>query len=315
MAIRLKDLTDQPDLLTGGHRACAGCTAPSALRQMMLVAGKDTVVGCATGCMEVVTTIYPFTAWRVPFIHNAFENSAATISGAEAAYNALKRRGAIPADKKINFIAMGGDGGTYDIGFQALSGMAERKHKVLYLCYDNNAYMNTGIQRSGATPHYAWTTTTHAGEAKKGKEQMRKDLAMIAVAHEAPYVATAVVGPGTFWRDFMGKVQRALATDGPSVIVVLAPCWRGWRIEYSQTLEIGKLAAETGAWPLYEVIDGKWKWSYTPKVKRPIQDYLKPQGRFSHLFQPGNEALLTEVQAEVDRKWTQVDKFVKMSES
>jgi pyruvate ferredoxin oxidoreductase beta subunit len=312
MTLNLKELSRKEEVLVGGHRLCTGCGPAIAMRQMTIAAENPLVISNATCCVEISTVVYPYTSWTCSWYHNAFENAAAVISGVESTYNALKRSGKVKDD--FRFVAIGGDGGTYDIGFQALSGMLERRHRALYLCYDNNAYMNTGIQRSGATPHYAWTTTTHAGSAQQGKQQMRKDLAMIAVAHEAPYVATAVVGPGTFWRDFMGKVRRALATDGPSVIVVLAPCWRGWRHDYSQTLEIGKLAADSGAWPLYEVVDGKWKWSYKPKVKRPIRDYLKPQGRFSHLFQPGNEALIPEVQAEVDRKWSQVDKFVQMSE-
>jgi len=303
MAIRLKDLTDQPELLSGGHRACAGCTAPSALRQMMLVAGRDTVVGCATGCMEVVTTIYPYTAWRVPFIHNAFENSAATISGAEAAYNALKRRGVIPAEKKINFIAMGGDGGTYDIGLQSLSGALERGHRMLYVCYDNEAYMNTGIQRSGATPKGAATMTAPAGKVHPGKEQNRKDLTAIVLAHNIPYVAQA--SPHNP-RDLMAKVQRALEIDGPSFINVLAPCHRGWRCKVEDSMQMARLAVDTCFWPLFEVDHGVWKISYKPKEKKPLVEWLKPQGRFEHLFRPGNEAILAELQADVDLKWQEL---------
>ena len=204
MAIRLKDLTDAPELLASGHRACAGCTAPSVVRQFLVAAGKHTVVGSATGCLEVSTSIYPFTAWRVPFIHNAFENSAATISGAEAAYRSLKRQGKIPADKTINFIAMGGDGGTYDIGFQSLSGAMERGHNMLYICYDNEAYMNTGIQRSSSTPKGASTNTSPAGKVVPGKQQCKKDLTACIIAHNVPYVAQASPHKP---QDLMGKVQ------------------------------------------------------------------------------------------------------------
>ena len=303
MAIRLKDFTDQPELLSGGHRACAGCTAPSALRQIMLASGRDTVVGCATGCMEVVTTIYPFTAWRVPFIHNAFENSAATISGAEAAYQALKRRGRIPKDKVIHFIAMGGDGGTYDIGLQSLSGALERGHNMLYVCYDNEAYMNTGIHRSGATPKGAATMTAPAGKVHPGKEQNRKDLTAIVLAHGIPYVAQAAPHNP---RDLMAKVQRAFEIEGAKFINILAPCHRGWRCEVEESMEMARLAVETCFWPLFEVERGVWKINYKPKEKRPLVEWLKPQGRFAHLFKPGGEAILAELQAEVDRKWQEL---------
>ncbi|HPD16418.1 MAG TPA: thiamine pyrophosphate-dependent enzyme [Planctomycetota bacterium] len=303
MAIRLKDLTDCPELLSGGHRACAGCTAPSMIRQFLLAAGKDTVVGSATGCMEVVTTIYPYTAWRVPFIHNAFENSAATISGAEAAYNALKRRGRIPADKKINFIAMGGDGGTYDIGLQSLSGAMERGHRMLYICYDNHAYMNTGIQRSGATPKGAATSTAPAGKVHGGKEQNRKDLTAIMLGHNLPYLAQASpYNP----RDLMAKVQRALEIDGPTFLNVLAPCHRGWRCKVEESMAMARLAVETCFFSLFEVDHGVWKINYKPKEKKPLVEWLKPQGRFAHLFKPGGERVIAELQAEVDRKWQEL---------
>jgi len=300
MALRLKDLTDSPELLVGGHRACAGCTAPSVIRQFLLASGKDTVVGSATGCMEVVTTIYPFTAWRVPFIHNAFENSAATISGAEAAYRSLKRQGKIPADKTIHFIAMGGDGGTYDIGLQALSGAMERGHNMLYVCYDNAAYMNTGIQRSSATPLGAATMTAPAGKVHQGKEQHRKDLTAIMVAHNIPYIAQA--SPHNP-RDLMRKVRRALDIDGPAFMNVIAPCHRGWRCKVEESMEMARLAVETCYWPLFEVDHGVWKINHKPKDKRPVTDWLKPQGRFKHLFAPGNESIIERLQAEIDRRW------------
>jgi len=163
MAITIQELAGCKELIAPGHRACGGCTGASILRQVMLNAGEDTVVSFATGCMEVITTIFPYTSWRNPYIHVAFENSAAVCSGCETAYRALQKFGDLPADKKVHFIAFGGDGGTYDIGLQALSGAMERGHNMLYVCYDNNAYMNTGIQRSGATPFAAQTSTTPAG--------------------------------------------------------------------------------------------------------------------------------------------------------
>lgn len=298
MAVKIKELVNQPELLTGGHRACAGCTAPSAIRQALMVAGPDTVVGFATGCMEVVTTIYPYSAWKVPYIHNAFENSAATVSGAEAAYRSLKRKGKI--DKKINFIAFGGDGGTYDIGLQSLSGALERGHNMLFICYDNEAYMNTGIQRSGATPFGAATSTSPAGKAVPGKMQNRKNLTGIVAAHNIPYIAQSTP---FHYMDFMKKVDKALETEGPAFINCLAPCHRGWRSEICDAMDSARIATETCFWPLFEVIDGEWKLTYKPKEKLPLTEWLKLQGRFKHLFKPENEEMLKKAQEFVDKEW------------
>ncbi len=196
------------------------------------------VVGCATGCLEVSTTIYPYTSWKTPFIHNAFENSAATVSGVEAAFKGMQRAGKIPADKKVKFMAVGGDGGTYDIGLQSLSGAMERGHDMVYVCYDNGAYMNTGIQRSSATPKGAWATTSEVGSAQQGKEQRRKDLTSIIAAHNVPYVAQGSI---SHWRDLTTKAEKAFAVDGPAFLNVLAPCPRGWRSKSEDTIEIAKL--------------------------------------------------------------------------
>jgi len=302
MAINLKKLSQKPDLLAGGHTACSGCAAPVVFRQVLLAAENPVVCGCSTGCMEVGTTIYPQTAWRASFIHNAFENSAATISGVEAAYRALRRLGRIP-DREINFIAFGGDGGTYDIGLQSLSGMLERGHKMLYVCYDNEAYMNTGIQRSSATPKGAWTNTAPVGSVQAGKKRHRKDLTAIVIAHNPAYVAQA--SPHNF-RDLMGKVQRALAADGPSFMNILAPCHRGWRIKPEESIRIAELAVETCFWPLFEWQDGKYKVNYKPKEKKPIEEWLKPQGRFKHLFEPKNRSIIAELQVEADRRWEEL---------
>ncbi|HRU05799.1 MAG TPA: thiamine pyrophosphate-dependent enzyme [Candidatus Brocadiia bacterium] len=312
MAINLKKLSERPDILAGGHAACAGCAAPVVMRQVTLAAENPLVCGCATGCMEVVTTIFPTTAWRVPFIHNAFENSAATMSGVEAAYRALKRRGKIPADKEINFIAFGGDGGTYDIGFQSLSGMLERGHKMLYVCYDNEAYMNTGIQRSSATPKGAATMTAQAGSVKAGKEQNRKDLTACVIAHNPAYVAQA--SPHNF-RDLMEKVQKALRADGPAFMCVLAPCHRGWRFKPEDAIDVAAEAVETCFWPLFEWEKGKYTINYKPKEKKPLEGWLKRQGRFSHLFEPANRHIIDELQAETDRKWNELLKFEEMSKA
>ena len=300
----IKELSEREDRLAGGHRLCAGCGASIAVRQVLLGAGETPVVaGCATGCLEVSTTIYPYTSWKTPFIHNAFENSAATISGVEAAFKGLKAAGKIPADKRVKFVAFGGDGGTYDIGLQSLSGAMERGHDMVYVCYDNGAYMNTGIQRSSATPFAAWATTAEVGSAQQGKMQRRKDLTSIMAAHHIPYVAQASV---SHWKDLTDKAEKAFAVEGPAFLNVLAPCPRGWRTQSHSTIEIAKAAVQTGFWPLFEVIDGEWHHTVKVMNRKPIEEFLKPQGRFAHLFKPGNEELLAKVQAEVDRYWEYV---------
>jgi pyruvate ferredoxin oxidoreductase beta subunit len=301
----IKEISKRPDLLSGGHRLCAGCGAPIAVRQVLLGANAPVVVGSATGCLEVSSTPYPYTAWRTPFIHNAFENSAATISGVEAAYNALKRKGKIPADKEIKFVAFGGDGGTYDIGLQSLSGAMERGHNMVYVCYDNGAYMNTGTQRSGATPFGANTTTTPAGKVRPGKQQQRKDLTQIIAAHNVPYAAQASI---SHWKDLIAKAEKAFAVEGPAFLNILAPCPRGWRIPNDATVEIAKLGVQTGFWPIYEVVDGEWKLNFKPKELKPLVDFLKPQGRFRHLFKPGNEEVLAEFQSQIDKNWERLKK-------
>lgn len=301
MAVNLKKMSANQDLLAGGHRSCAGCAAPAILRQALHVSGPDTVVGFATGCMEVTTTVFPFSAWRVPYIHCAFENAAATLSGVEAAYRALQRKGRIAADKKINFIAFGGDGGTYDIGFQSLSGAMERGHNMLYICYDNNAYMNTGIQRSSATPLGAMTNTSPGGKVVAGKQQPRKDMTAVMIAHNIPYVAQACVSRHT---DFMRKVERGLAADGPAFINILQPCHRGWRFPQEDSIHIARLAVEACWWPIYEVDQGRWKVNYKPKERLPVVEWMKLQGRFKHLFNmPGGEAIIEQCQRQVDDAW------------
>ena len=304
MATRLvpKELAKQPERLAPGHRLCAGCGASIIVRQMMAAIDDPVVLANATGCLEVATTIYPYTAWRVPWIHNAFENAASTISGVEAAYKSLVQQGKIE-DQDVKFIAFGGDGGTYDIGIQALSGAAERGHQFLYVCYDNGAYMNTGIQRSSATPFGAHTTTSPAGSKIPGKQQHRKDLTRIMAAHDIPYVAQA--SPSQ-WRDLMKKTRKAVNCGGPAFMNVISSCNRGWRHPTDATIEITQLAVDTCYWPLYEVEDGEWKLSYKPKEKLPVEEWMKRQGRFRHIFRPGNRHMIDEMQEEVDRRWEQL---------
>ncbi|MBI3762672.1 MAG: pyruvate ferredoxin oxidoreductase, partial [Chloroflexi bacterium] len=262
------------------------------------------VVSNATGCVEVCTSVYPYTAWRVPWIHNGFENAAATISGVEAAYKAMKRRGDLPVSEKegkpIKFLALGGDGGTYDIGLQSLSGALERGHDFVYICYDNGAYMNTGIQRSSASPFGAATTTSPAGVMIQGKQEERKDLTAIAAAHNIPYVATA--SPG-YYMDFSRKVRKALETKGPAFVNVLSVCPLGWKSEPDESQILARLGVETCIWPLLEIENGKFRLTFRPNVKRPVVEYLKRQGRFSHLFKKGNEHLLEHIQHRVDEDW------------
>lgn len=304
MAYNLKEAARKPERFTGGHRMCAGCGAPVVARQILraLKPEDHAVIGSATGCMEVSTFIYPYTSWRDSFIHNAFENAAATIAGAEAAYVAMKRKGKINEETK--FIAFGGDGGTYDIGLQSLSGAMERGHDMVYICYDNGAYMNTGIQRSSATPKYADTTTSPAGREIPGKQQWRKDLTEIMVNHHIPYVAqTAAIGN---MKDLYEKAEKAIYTKGPAFMNVLAPCPRGWQYDTPELMEVNRLAVETCFWPLYEVVEGKYIINYKPKNKLPVKDFLKVQGRFKHLFRPENEYMLEEIQAQVDKRWAEL---------
>ena len=299
----IKQLSQRPECLAAGHRLCGGCGASICVRQVLMGVPEDAqvVVANATGCLEVSTTIYPYNSWKVPFVHNAFANAAATISGVEAAFKGLQAAGKIPADKKVKFVAFGGDGGTYDIGMQSLSGAMERGHDMVYVCYDNGAYMNTGIQRSSATPKGAWATTSEVGAAQQGKPQVRKDLSSVIAAHGVRYVGQSTVG---HWKDLVSKAEKAFSVEGPAFLNVLAPCPRGWRIPSDQTLEISRLAVNTRFWPLFEVEDGVWK--LTPvkeKDQRPLEDFLRPQGRFKHLLKPGNEALLQELKDDVDAYW------------
>jgi pyruvate ferredoxin oxidoreductase beta subunit len=301
MATRLvpKELAKQQDRLAPGHRLCAGCGAPIVVRQILAAIDDPVVIANATGCLEVATSIYPYSSWRVPWMHNAFENAASTISGIEAAYRSLVHQGKME-ERNVKFIAFGGDGGTYDIGLQALSGAAERGHQFLYVCYDNGAYMNTGIQRSSATPLGASTTTSPAGKKIPGKQQYRKDLTGIMAAHNIPYVAQAAPSQ---WRDLMQKTRKAVDCGGAAFMNVLASCNRGWRHPTDTTIEMTQLGVDTCYWPLYEVENGEWKLTYKPKEKKPIEEWLKLQGRFRHVFKPENRHLIDQLQEEIDRRW------------
>jgi len=291
--VTLKELQVE-ELVGPGHRMCAGCGGAVTARMTIKAMKRPTYVVNATGCMEVATTIYPYTAWRVPWVHGLFENASAIASGMET-YLKSKNDGNLQAD----IIIFGGDGGTFDIGLQALSGAFERRHDFVYVCYDNEAYMNTGIQRSSATPEGAWTTTTPVGVASQGKIGQKKDLAAFALAHHVDYVATACT---SYWSDFINKVRKAAEVDGPALIHAIAPCPLGWRFPTDQTIQMGRLAVQSRYFPLYEVERGKYKISISPH-QVPVEDFLRLQGRFSHLFKPEGAQELTALKTQVEQRW------------
>ena len=309
MAYNLKKEVEKKERLVGGHRLCAGCGAGVAVRGVLraLEPEDKAVVANATSCLEVSTFMYPYTAYEDSYIHTAFENAAATLSGVEAAYKVMKKKGKIPDTFK--FIAFGGDGGTYDIGLQSLSGAMERGHDLVYVCYDNEAYMNTGIQRSSSTQRFADATTSPVGSVSPGKIQNKKNLTEIIAAHNIPYAAqTTFIGN---FKDLHEKAHKAIYTKGASFLNVLSPCPRGWRYEAEDLAEICQLAVDTCVWPLYEIEDGKWRLTYEPKRKKPVEEFLAKQGRFKHMFEPGNEWMIENTQEYVDKEWEKLLKKCK----
>ena len=299
-------VANRPSRFSEGHRMCAGCGAPPVARMILRAVKPEdhVVVSNATGCMEVSTCIYPYTSWTDSYIHTAFECAAATASGAEAAYKSLKKQGKLPEDENTKFICFGGDGGTYDIGIQALSGAMERGHDMTYVCYDNGAYMNTGIQRSSATPQFADTTTSPAGTVIPGKMQVRKDLTEIMVSHPLPYVAQTAAYMN--FKDLYEKAEKAIYTKGAKFLNVLSPCPRGWGYPTEDLMKLNKLAVETCYWPMYEVENGVYHITYKPAKKLPVEEFLKPQKRFKHMFKPGNEWMIEKFQEEVDKRWNEL---------
>jgi pyruvate ferredoxin oxidoreductase beta subunit len=286
--------------LGGGHSLCQGCGIPVVVRTVLSTIRRPTVVVNATGCLEVATTRYPTTAWNVPWLHVAFENAAAVASGVESAQRALRRRHALPGDEDVAVVVFAGDGGTYDIGLQALSGALERGHRFLFVCYDNEAYMNTGIQRSGATPFAASTSTSPSGLDSFGKAQRRKDMTAIAAAHHLPYVAQAAAG---HWHDLSCKVERATAVDGPAFLNVLTDCPLGWGHEPRLAARVLNAAVESRFWPLYEVVEGRYELTHRPEQPVPIETWLGFQQRFAHLLRPENAGLVEQIQRQVDADW------------
>ncbi|MFX0044345.1 MAG: thiamine pyrophosphate-dependent enzyme [Candidatus Hermodarchaeota archaeon] len=302
-AVRLKDMLQKDQILSSGHRMCAGCAAPTVVKLMGMALRGPTIVCEATGCLEVATTIYPFTAWKIPWIHVAFENAAAVASGVAEAMTVMREKGRSEYEH-VDVIAVGGDGGTFDIGFGALSGALERGHDMVYMVYDNGAYQNTGIQRSGATLPGQETTTSWAGKVEPGKRQRKKPLAEIVAAHKIPYVAT--VDP-YHYRDFVQKFRKALEVEGPAFIHAYSPCPRGWRSDTSKSIELSKLAVEVGIHPLFEVIDGE-EWimsspSKNLKELKPLEEYWASQGQFRHLRDPKWDDFKRTVQDQIKHDW------------
>ena len=301
-AVFVPKLVTKKENFAPGHRACVGCGESLAVRLACKALGRNVIVANATGCMEVVSSQLPYTSWRMPWIHTLFENTAAVASGVEAGLKAMVGKGKRPA-REIGVVAMAGDGGTSDIGLQALSGALERGHDFLYICFDNEAYMNTGIQRSSATPYGASTTTAPAGKRSIGQVTWKKNLPAIATAHDIPYVATACP---SYPFDLMDKVKKGITTPGPAYIHILSVCPTGWRCAPDLTIRIGRLAVETGIFPLYEVENGRYKITIDVPQLRPVQDYLGLQRRFRHL----SEEKVKEIQHRVNEEYAKLKEKV-----
>ena len=291
-------LIEKDEPFTPGHRGCVGCCEALAVRQVCKALGRDVIVVNATGCIEIISSGYPNTNWDIPWIHTLFENTAAVAAGVESGLKVLKRKGRYPSERRTKTIAMAGDGATADIGFQALSGMLERGHDVLYICYDNEAYMNTGVQRSGATPYGATTTTSPAGAKSIGQRTWKKNMPRIVAAHDIPYVATACP---SYPFDLMEKVKKAVAVDGPAYLHIYSACPTGWRSPTDTAVRIGRLAVLSGIFPLYEIENGKWKLNLDVEKLIPVAEYFKSQGRFRHLGEKDIEYIQKHVIEEYER--------------
>jgi pyruvate ferredoxin oxidoreductase beta subunit len=299
LAIYVPRLVTTKEYFAPGHRACMGCGEALAVRLVCKALGRNVIIANATGCMEIVSSQLTYTSWEVPWIHTLFENTAAVASGIEAGIKVLSRKGKY--SRKTKVVAMAGDGGTVDIGIQALSGALERGHDLIYICFDNEAYMNTGIQRSSATPFGASTTTSPAGKVSIGQTRWKKNLPAIAAAHDIPYVATACP---SYPFDLMNKISKAVKVEGPSYIHILSVCPTGWRLPSDLTIRAGRLAVETGIFPIYEIEDGRYTLNFDFPQLRPVEDYFKLQGRFRHLHK--------ETVAQIQTRVT--DEYVKLKE-
>ncbi len=298
----LKELSTSNDRFEGAHLLCPGCAHSIIVRELMNCTDDNLVISSNTGCLEVSTAVYPYTSWDTSWIHIGFENAATAVAGAEAMYKARKRKGTLKdPDAPVKFVAFGGDGSTYDIGFQWLSGAVERGHDFTYICLDNEVYANTGGQRSSSTPRGASATTSPAGRVSYGEKMMKKDLVGIMAAHGAPYVAQ--MAPNK-WKDMLKKMQTALATEGPVYLNAISACTTEWKFDPKDTISITDLATDSLVFPLYEIINGReLNITYRPKNIIPVKDYLGAQGRFKHLFKPEWKHILDEWQKNVDAQW------------
>ncbi len=296
-AVFVPRLITKKEIFAPGHRACIGCAEALAVRLACKAMGQNVIVTNATGCVEIISSQLPYTSWRVPWMHTLFENTAAVASGIEAGLKAMVRKGR-STESDVKVVAMAGDGGTSDIGLQALSGALERGHDFLYICFDNEAYMNTGIQRSSATPYGASTTTSPAGKVSIGQFTWKKNMPAIVAAHDIPYVATACP---SYPFDLMEKVRKGLDTPGPAYVHILSVCPTGWRSLPDLSVRIGRLAVETGIFPMYEVENGQYRLSFDFPKLRPVTDYLKLQGRFRHLSPADVNKIQTRVTEEYEK--------------
>lgn len=296
----LKQFSKSAEKFEGANLLCPGCAHGMIIREVLNSVDGHILIGNSTGCIEVSTAVYPYTSWDVPWIHIGFENSSTAVAGAEAMYKALVKKGRYTGEKP-KFVAFGGDGSTYDIGFQWISGCFERGHDLTYICFDNEVYANTGGQRSGSTPLGSSTSTTPAGRVSYGKKEKKKDILAIFAAHGSPYVAQ--VAPNK-WKDMNKKIKTALDTEGPTFINALSACTTEWRFDCNNTVEMMDLAVDSLVFPLYEIINGhELHITYRPKNIIPVRDYLGVQGRFKHLFKPENEHIIEQWQKDVDKKW------------
>jgi pyruvate ferredoxin oxidoreductase beta subunit len=298
----LKTFSTSAERFEGSHLLCPGCAHSIIVREVLNATNDDLVIATATGCLEVCTAVYPHTSWDTSWIHIGFENASTAAAGAEAMHKALKRKGRIPADKKDpKFVAFGGDGATYDIGFQWISGCFERGHNMMYVCLDNEVYANTGGQRSSSTPIGASATTSPAGKTSYGEKRNKKDIVSIMAAHGSPYVAQ--VAPNK-WKDMVKKLQRGFETEGPVFINAMSACTTEWKFPTDKTVEASDLAVDSLVFPLYEIVDGtELNITYRPKNIVPVRDYLAFQPRFKHLFKPEYEHIIKEWQTRVDARW------------
>lgn len=296
----LKQFSKSAERFEGAHLLCPGCAHGMIVREVLNAVDGPIVIGNSTGCLEVSTAVYPHTSWNVPWIHIGFENGSTAVCGVEAMHKALERKGKYKGQKP-KFVAFGGDGATYDIGFQWISGCFERGHDFTYICLDNEVYANTGGQRSGSTPLGASTSTTPAGRVSYGKKQKKKDLLSIMAAHGSPYVAQ--VAPNK-WKDMNAKIKKAIDTEGPTFINAMSACTTEWKFNSNSTVEMSDLAVDSLVFPLYEIIDGhELRITYRPKNVVPVREYLAAQGRFKHLFKPENEHIIEQFQKDVNERW------------